>query len=446
MTSTTNLSLNLPTNGSFNNSWDVPVNANWATIDAAIGGTTAFNVVGASGTTALVEAQYGTRIWEFSGLLTANVTYQIPSGVGGFWSAVNNTTGAFTITITSAGGGTSVVLTQGYTSAIICDGTNVGYASTVPANNAGGANTQVQFNNGGVLAGSSSLTWNGSALTAPTFIGVLTGNASTATSATTAATATTATTAATATAFTGSMFGFSGLKIATNGVSNYTSTVTAAYVSVHNGTNAIALQSVSVAPVITTNGVNGLDTGTLAASTWYYVYVIYNGTTTAGLFSLSSTSPTLPSGYTYFARVGAVRTDSSGSKYLLQTLQYGRRAKYISVYGLYPLIDNGATGTFTGSVYTPVAASVSTVVPTTASGISILMTSGNTSTPYAASPNNNGYSGWTASNCPPLNANISSGVNDTMTADWILESTNIYWACGSSSTTSIYCTAWEDNL
>ena len=121
MTSTTNLSLNLPTNGSFNNSWDVPVNANWSTIDAAIGGTTTFNVVGASGTTALVEAQYGTRIWEFSGLLTANVTYKIPSGVGGFWSAVNNSTGAFTITITSAGGGTSVVLTQGYTSAIICD-------------------------------------------------------------------------------------------------------------------------------------------------------------------------------------------------------------------------------------------------------------------------------------------------------------------------------------
>ena len=362
MTSTTNLSLNLPANGSFNNSWDVPVNANWSTIDAAIGGTTAFNVVGASGTTALVEAQYGTRIWEFSGLLTANVTYQIPSGVGGFWSAVNNTTGAFTITITSAGGGTSVVLTQGYTSAIICDGTNVGYASTVPTNNAGGANTQVQFNNSGVLAGSSSFTWNGSALTAPTFIGALTGNASTAT---TAATATTATTAATATTFAGSMFGFSGLKIATTGVSNYTSTVTAAYVSVQNGTNAIALQSVSVAPVIDGNGVNGLDTGTLAASTWYYVYVIYNGTTTAGLFSLSSTSPTLPSGYTYFARVGAVRTDSSGYRFLLQTLQYGRFAQWVVLVGSnVPCLPTIASGVI-GNVTTPtwVASSMASFAP-----------------------------------------------------------------------------------
>ena len=190
MTSTTNISLNLPTNGSYVNGWDVPVNANWSTIDAAIGGTTAFNVVGVSGTTNLIESQYGTRIWEFSGALTANITYRIPSGIGGFWSAVNNTSGAYTVTITSGGGGTSVVLAQGYTSAIICDGANVGYASTVPSTSAGGANTQVQFNSGGALGGSSLLTWNGSALTAPTFIGALTGNASTATSATTATTAT----------------------------------------------------------------------------------------------------------------------------------------------------------------------------------------------------------------------------------------------------------------
>lgn len=55
--------------------------------------------------------------------------------------------------------------------------------------------------------------------------------------------------------------------------------------------------------------VNRLDTGTLAASTWYYVWAISNGVTTGGLLSLSSTAPTMPSGYTYQKRIGSVRTD-----------------------------------------------------------------------------------------------------------------------------------------
>ncbi|CAM6005675.1 unnamed protein product [Sphagnum balticum] len=60
-----------------------------------------------------------------------------------------------------------------------------------------------------------------------------------------------------------------------------------------------------------TSGAGGLDTGTLAASTWYYVYAIYNPTTpaTSILMSASATTPTLPSGYTYSALIGVVLTD-----------------------------------------------------------------------------------------------------------------------------------------
>jgi hypothetical protein len=74
---------------------------------------------------------------------------------------------------------------------------------------------------------------------------------------------------------------------------------------------------------ITASGLNGLDTGGVAASTMYYIYVIYkpavyeaDGHTlttpgaTAGLLSLSSTAPTLPAGYTYQRRIGEVATDS----------------------------------------------------------------------------------------------------------------------------------------
>jgi len=71
-----------------------------------------------------------------------------------------------------------------------------------------------------------------------------------------------------------------------------------------------AALSVNLTADITVPGVNGLDTGVEAASTWYYIWVIYNGTTVASLLSLSSTAPTLPSGYTFKGLVGAVFNDS----------------------------------------------------------------------------------------------------------------------------------------
>lgn len=65
---------------------------------------------------------------------------------------------------------------------------------------------------------------------------------------------------------------------------------------------------------ITGSGPNGLDTGTEAGdgpSTKYYLWVIWNGTTVAGLLSKSSTAPTMPSGYTHKGLVGAVFNNGS---------------------------------------------------------------------------------------------------------------------------------------
>lgn len=79
-----------------------------------------------------------------------------------------------------------------------------------------------------------------------------------------------------------------------------------------NGVGFI-VKNVNLNPDIAASGVaNGLDTGGEAANTWYFIWVIYNETTAtvAGLFSLSSTSPTMPSGYTYKALAGAVRNDN----------------------------------------------------------------------------------------------------------------------------------------
>lgn len=54
-------------------------------------------------------------------------------------------------------------------------------------------------------------------------------------------------------------------------------------------------------------GLNGLDTNSISASNWYYIFAIYNPTTdtTASLISLSMTAPTLPTGYTMAAILGA---------------------------------------------------------------------------------------------------------------------------------------------
>ena len=65
----------------------------------------------------------------------------------------------------------------------------------------------------------------------------------------------------------------------------------------------------AITPIdITTSGANGLDTGSEASNTWYYIWVIKNptGPTYAGLLSTSATSPTLPSGYTKKRLVGTV--------------------------------------------------------------------------------------------------------------------------------------------
>jgi len=48
---------------------------------------------------------------------------------------------------------------------------------------------------------------------------------------------------------------------------------------------------------ITASGINGLDTGSEATSTWYSVWIVSGSSGTGGLLSTSATAPTLPAGY-----------------------------------------------------------------------------------------------------------------------------------------------------
>lgn len=81
------------------------------------------------------------------------------------------------------------------------------------------------------------------------------------------------------------------------------------------------LDMILASPVVinaAANGVNGLDTGSLAASTWYYVYLIMDVTeknATAAILSANASTPLLPFGYSSYRLLGYARTD--GSSHLL---------------------------------------------------------------------------------------------------------------------------------
>jgi len=77
--------------------------------------------------------------------------------------------------------------------------------------------------------------------------------------------------------------------------------------------------NLALAATVTANlasaGAGGLDTGSEASSTWYYLWLIYNPTSDiyAAMWSLSSSSPTMPSGYTKKKRVGSWYNNSSSA-------------------------------------------------------------------------------------------------------------------------------------
>src|SRR5580693_4255871 len=128
---TTNKNLATPAHGSDVNTWDVPLNSNFNIIDASFGGVLHINVTSLTSTPITMTSgtldtySYINPIIILSGTLTANVTFVIPTGIGGEWIIVNNSTGSFTITFASGGGGASIQIAQGTTKPIYSDGTNV---------------------------------------------------------------------------------------------------------------------------------------------------------------------------------------------------------------------------------------------------------------------------------------------------------------------------------
>lgn len=229
---------------------------------------------------------------------------------------------------------------------------------------------------------------------------------------------------------------------------NTTLAVSADFVTTTNGT---LYQTTTVSCTINmgTTGINALDTGSIASATWYYIWVNAKTDATTGCTaSLQSTAngtfvANQPSGYTYYARVGAVRT-AAGVAQLMGTWQFGRVTSYIlglAQTTVNPLITSGSAGNVVGPTW--VANSISAIVPTTASRIFLRVSYG--SNTFGLAPNNS-YGIATSTTIPPPVAGALSPAGPFMiVGDFLLESTNIYYF-SNSALTYVFCSGWEDNI
>lgn len=95
---------------------------------------------------------------------------------------------------------------------------------------------------------------------------------------------------------------------------------------------------------LTTNGIGGLDTGSLVADTTYYIYAIYNVTAVALVCSTSGSGPT---GFTVYTPVGSFATDGSAQASNIEIFEAGA-----SYQGPISTADDlTATGTMTAGAH-----------------------------------------------------------------------------------------------
>lgn len=226
--------------------------------------------------------------------------------------------------------------------------------------------------------------------------------------------------------------------------SNTTVTVAADLVTTTDGTNYLTTALSGTINLGTNGAANALDTGTIAQSTWYSIWAIAKSDgTTAGLASTSASSPTLPSGYTYKARIGWVKT-VSGSATLYGTWQLGKRASYkvglAQTSAPIKLTGGSSTGDPIAGSYTSV--SISDYIPTTAAEVlGSLVSIGGKS---IIAPNGS-YGAISSTTAPPPVA-VNGGSAESITPfSFIVESSNLYWA-SNANLNYVYISGWIDNI
>ena len=201
----------------------------------------------------------------------------------------------------------------------------------------------------------------------------------------------------------------------------------------------------------TGTGLNKLDTGTVANSSWYYLWAVSNGTTSGVVASTSSSAPdsSITNSYPYVAQLPAtLRTN--GSANLLATRARGSTNQYV-VGGVnvsaYPTVASGSAGTFSSGLVTAFsAASVSSIVPTNVtSNIKLLLEQGFNLAAFV-SPNSSTAPNYGAGSTNPAWGGCQGGNvgNQYQGVEFLLESTDVYYA-GLGASSGLYCLGWEHN-
>ena len=159
------LGLALPVTGELSGTWGATVNDEiTALLDSAIAGTTTItsdaDVTLTTTTGAANTSRQAIILWTASGTVTRTITAPAQSKT---YVVINKTGSTQSIKLVGVGPTTGVTIIAGESAVCAWNGVDfIKTGSTIA--NAAGSNTQVQFNNSGVLGGSANLTWSGTAL------------------------------------------------------------------------------------------------------------------------------------------------------------------------------------------------------------------------------------------------------------------------------------------
>jgi hypothetical protein len=162
-----NLGLNLQATGENSGTWGSITNVNLQEIDAAIAGVFTLTLTGsttlaftsnATSTTYTDESGRNKTIILSGALSATTVTLSVPN-IEKDYVIINNSGGTVTV---SSGGATTVNIGTGSKNYVIVDPSTTSVISAVPAASPGGTTNAIQYNNGGVFAGSTNFTFDGS--------------------------------------------------------------------------------------------------------------------------------------------------------------------------------------------------------------------------------------------------------------------------------------------
>jgi hypothetical protein len=159
------LGLALPVTGELSGTWGTTVNDEiTALLDSAIAGTTTLSsdadVTLTTTTGAANTSRQAIILWTAGGTTLRTITAPAQSKA---YVVINKTSSTQSIKLVGVGPTTGVTIIAGESAVCAWNGVDFIKTSSTIAN-AAGSNTQVQFNNSGVLGGSANLTWSGTAL------------------------------------------------------------------------------------------------------------------------------------------------------------------------------------------------------------------------------------------------------------------------------------------